>query len=51
MTTKRPRSSQGREPILLCNAFRAQERRSYLSAAGKQNVPEANRNDHGGEHR
>ena len=33
------------------DAIWAQERRSYLSKAGEQDVPEAYRNDHGGVHR
>ena len=37
--------------LLSCDAFWAQERRSYLSEAGEQDVPEADRNDHGGVHR
>ena len=37
--------------LLSCDAFWTQERRSYLPEVGKQNVPEADRNNHGGVHR
>ena len=43
MTKKRPRSSQRREPIVILCAIWVQERRSYLSKAGKQDVSEADR--------
>ena len=37
--------------MLSCDAFWTQERRSYLLETGEQDVPKADRNDHGGVHR
>ena len=40
-----------RDLLLSCDALWAQERRSHLLEAGKQDVPEENRSIHGGVYR